>query len=92
MAADAHGKSTEIAASFALLGATALALVLANSGLAGAYKAVLATEIRLGIGGWELADQVKGWIKNALMAVFFRGAQEQFSLAQAAQGSGPRPD
>jgi NhaA family Na+:H+ antiporter len=71
MAADAHGKSTEIAASFALLGATVLALVLANSGLAGAYKAVLATEIRLGIGGWELADQVKGWIKNALMAVFF---------------------
>lgn len=71
MAADAHGKPTEIAASFALLGATVLALVLANSGLAGAYKAVLATEIRLGIGGWELADQVKGWIKNALMAVFF---------------------
>ena len=71
MAADAHGKSTEIAASFALLGATVLALVLANSGLAGAYKAVLTTEIRLGIGGWELADQVKGWIKNALMAVFF---------------------
>jgi NhaA family Na+:H+ antiporter len=71
MAADAHGKSTEIAASFALLGATVLALVLANSGLAGAYKAVLATEIRFGIGGWELADQVKGWIKNALMAVFF---------------------
>jgi hypothetical protein len=28
----------------------------------------------------------------ALAAVFFRGAQEQFSLAQAAQGSGPRPD
>ena len=71
MAADANGKSTEIAASFVLLGATVLALVLANSGLAGAYKAVLATEIRLGIGGWELADQVKGWIKNALMAVFF---------------------
>jgi NhaA family Na+:H+ antiporter len=71
MAADSHGKSTEIAASFALLGATVLALLLANSGLAGAYKAVLATEIRLGIGGWELADQVKGWIKNALMAVFF---------------------
>ncbi|WP_368416343.1 Na+/H+ antiporter NhaA [Falsiroseomonas sp.] len=71
MAAEAHGKSTEIAASFVLLGATVLALVLANSGLAGAYKAVLGTEIRLGIGGWELADQVKGWIKNALMAVFF---------------------
>ena len=71
MAADAKSNSTEIAASFALLGATVLALVLANSGLAGAYKAVLATEIRLGIGGWELADQVKGWIKNALMAVFF---------------------
>jgi NhaA family Na+:H+ antiporter len=71
MATDAHGKSTEIAASLALLGATMLALVLANSGLAGAYKAVLATDIRLAIGGWELADQVKGWIKNALMAVFF---------------------
>jgi NhaA family Na+:H+ antiporter len=71
MAKDAHGTSTEIAASLALLGATVLALVLANSGLAGAYKAVLATEIRLGVGGWELADQVKGWIKNALMAVFF---------------------
>jgi NhaA family Na+:H+ antiporter len=71
MSNPADGKSTDIAASLALLGATALALVLANSGLAGAYKAVLATEIRLGVGGWELADQVKGWIKNALMAVFF---------------------
>ena len=71
MANTADGKSTEIAASLALLGATLLALVLANSGLAGAYKATLATEIRLGVGGWEMADQAKGWIKNALMAVFF---------------------
>lgn len=71
MANTAGGTSTEIAASLALLGATLLALVLANSGLAGAYKAVLATEIRLGVGGWEMADQAKGWIKNALMAVFF---------------------
>jgi NhaA family Na+:H+ antiporter len=71
MAHAADGKSTEIAASLALLGATVLALILANSGLAGAYKAILATEIRLGVGGWDLADQVKGWIKNALMAVFF---------------------
>lgn len=71
MSNPADGKSTDIAASLALLGATVLALVLANSGLAGAYKAVLATEVRLGVGDWELADQLKGWIKNALMAVFF---------------------
>jgi NhaA family Na+:H+ antiporter len=63
--------SRAIIASFVLLAATALALVVANSGAAGIYKAVLATEIGFDIGWFDLSDSIKNWVKNALMAVFF---------------------
>ena len=71
MAADASGEKTEIRASLVLLGVTALALVLANSGLAGAYKAALEVPLQLGFGDFALTDSLKGWIKNGLMAIFF---------------------
>jgi NhaA family Na+:H+ antiporter len=63
--------SPEILASLVLLAATGLALVLANSPLAGSYKTLLATEIAIKIGGAGYADPLKVWIKNALMTVFF---------------------
>ena len=71
MAGSSDAPSTEIRASFVLLGATVLALILANSGLAGAYKGVLEAPVAISAGGWDLTGPVKDWIKNALMAVFF---------------------
>jgi NhaA family Na+:H+ antiporter len=71
MAASAAGPKAEIRASFVLLGATLLALVLANSGAAGLYRGTLETMVTFNVGAWQLAGPVKDWIKNALMAVFF---------------------
>lgn len=71
MASSPSNPSTEIWASFVLLGAAVVALVLANSGLAGFYGEVLAAPIGISVGAYELANPLKDWIKNALMAVFF---------------------
>lgn len=61
----------EVTASIVLLAATAAALILANSPLAGAYKAFLYLPIEVRVGEFALAGSVKDWIKNGLMAVFF---------------------
>ena len=71
MAADATSEKTDVRASLVLLAVTVLALVLANSNWADAYKAVLNASIRLGVGEFALVDSLKGWIKNGLMAIFF---------------------
>jgi NhaA family Na+:H+ antiporter len=71
VASSPSNSSTEIRASFVLLGAAVVALILANSALSDLYGEVLATPIRIGVGAYELADPLKDWIKNALMAVFF---------------------
>jgi NhaA family Na+:H+ antiporter len=71
MAGQSSPPSTEIRASFVLLGATVLALVLANTGFAPLYKGALEAPIALSVGGWDMTGPVKDWIKNALMAVFF---------------------
>jgi NhaA family Na+:H+ antiporter len=62
---------SDIPGSLALLAATALALVVANTALAPLYKAVLGAPLSLGVGSLAIEDSVKDWIKNALMAVFF---------------------
>ncbi len=68
---DASSNSRTILASFVLLAATVAALIVANSPLAGGYKAVLALPIGFDIGPIDLSDTLKNWVKNALMAVFF---------------------
>jgi Na+:H+ antiporter, NhaA family len=64
-------KSNDILASLVLLGATALALVIANSALYDTYTAILNTSIGINTDTFQLNDTVKNWIKNALMAIFF---------------------
>jgi Na+:H+ antiporter, NhaA family len=64
-------EQTDIKASLVLLAVTALALVIANSPLAAIYKASLDQSVTIGIGAFALTESLKGWIKNALMAVFF---------------------
>jgi Na+:H+ antiporter, NhaA family len=67
----AANESTDIKASLVLMAVTALALMVANSPLATVYKSGLEQSITIGVGGFGLTDSLKGWIKNALMAVFF---------------------
>jgi NhaA family Na+:H+ antiporter len=45
--------------------------VLANSGLADAYNAVLHTELGFTIGPYELREDLLHWINDGLMAIFF---------------------
>jgi NhaA family Na+:H+ antiporter len=54
-----------------LLVATVLALVLANSALAGDYEALLHLPIGLHVGAWALELSLAHWINDGLMAVFF---------------------
>ncbi len=70
MAAPA-AKNQDIIASLVLVAATIAALIVANSAMADAYKAILNMEVGANIGAFDLSDSVKNWIKTALMAVFF---------------------
>jgi len=54
-----------------LLLCTVAALVLANSGLAGWYHALLHTEVAFEFGGSRIGMGLLHWINDALMAVFF---------------------
>lgn len=55
-----------------LLMATAvLALVLANSSLAGLYQHILHTSVALNIGGWSLEKTLHHWVNDGLMTLFF---------------------
>ena len=62
---------TEASGGILLLAATALALILANSPLAGLYHETLQTEIAINVGGAQVAESVLDWINEGLMALFF---------------------
>ncbi len=67
----ASGPNPEVVGAFVLMAATVAALIFANTGLAGVYKAFLNTPISLDVGSFQLADSLKNWVKNLLMAIFF---------------------
>ncbi len=55
-----------------LLMATAiLALVLANSALAGIYSHILHIPVSISIGGWTLEKTLHHWVNDGLMTLFF---------------------
>jgi len=54
-----------------LLGATVLALVWANSPLAGSYRALFSLDIGVSLGGAELHKPLVLWINDGLMGIFF---------------------
>jgi NhaA family Na+:H+ antiporter len=54
-----------------LLGATMVALLWANSPLQGSYRAVLALDIGVSLGGAELHKPLLLWINDGLMGIFF---------------------
>jgi Na+/H+ antiporter NhaA len=62
---------TEAGGSALLLAATVLALVWANSPWAGAYESFWSTPASIAIGGAELALDLRHWVNDAAMALFF---------------------
>lgn len=62
---------TEVAGGLVLLAATAVALGWANSPWHAAYEAVWETELAFEVGRWTLALDLRHWINDGLMALFF---------------------
>ncbi len=63
--------STEAAGGLVVLCAAVIALVWANSPLSSSYDALWETEIALDIGGIGLAEDLRHWVNDLLMAFFF---------------------
>ena len=61
----------EASGGLTLMAAALLAVVAANSGMAPFYEAILNTNIRLGIGAFEISKPALLWINDGLMAIFF---------------------
>ncbi len=61
----------EVAGAVVLLGATVVALVLANSALADTYHAFWQIELGFSIGHFEFSETLLHWIDDGLMALFF---------------------
>ena len=61
----------QAAGGLVLMGATLLALVLANSPLAPVYRHFWERQLTVGIGGFALGYSLHIWINDGLMAIFF---------------------
>ena len=59
------------AGGYVLMAAAGLALIVANTGLAESYFAVLETELGFTVGAFALHESVLHWINDGLMALFF---------------------
>jgi Na+/H+ antiporter NhaA len=63
--------STEASSAGLLLAATVTALVWANSPWSGAYEALWEAEAAVSLADWELSMDLKHWVNDGLMALFF---------------------
>jgi len=54
-----------------LVAAAIVALVWANSGAANAYERLWRTQLSMGVGGWTVAEDLRYWVNDGLMALFF---------------------
>lgn len=61
----------EASAGLILMGVALLAMLAANSVLSPVYEGILGTNIRVGIGGFEISKAALLWINDGLMAIFF---------------------
>jgi NhaA family Na+:H+ antiporter len=62
---------TEVAGGVVLLAATAVALGWANSPWQGGYQALWGTELAIEVGRWTMAMDLRHWVDDGLMALFF---------------------
>ena len=63
--------ATEAAGGIALVAAALVALVWANSPWGDSYQAVWSTAFELRVGSWSLGMDLRHWLNEGLMAVFF---------------------
>ncbi|MEV4423082.1 Na+/H+ antiporter NhaA, partial [Patulibacter sp. NPDC049589] len=63
--------ATETGAAGLLLAATVVALVWANSPLSGSYADLWGTHLRLGVPGFGIDEDLRHWVDDGLMALFF---------------------
>ncbi|PSL05315.1 sodium/proton antiporter (NhaA family) [Haloactinopolyspora alba] len=61
----------EVAGGVVLLGAALIALLWANSPIADSYQQLWETEITLRVGAYELTEDLRHWVNDGLMALFF---------------------
>jgi NhaA family Na+:H+ antiporter len=62
---------TEVAGGVVLLAAALIALVWANSPLGDTYESLWSTKVTIGVGDWALVEDLRHWVNDGLMAVFF---------------------
>jgi len=62
---------TEASGGIVLVAAAVVALVWANSPWDGAYDTLWHTELRVDLGRWSLSEDLRHWVNDALMAIFF---------------------
>jgi Na+:H+ antiporter, NhaA family len=62
---------TEVAGGIVLLGAVVVAILWANSPWRETYEAVWGTKLRIGLGQYLLEDDLRHWVNDGLMAIFF---------------------
>jgi Na+:H+ antiporter, NhaA family len=63
--------SYEASGAMTLLGATVLALVIANTPLRGVSEAFWQTHVGISVGHWEISKSLVHWVNDGLMALFF---------------------
>ena len=61
----------ESAGGIVLMGAAAMAIVAANSGLSELYKYFVETPVEVRVGGLQIAKPLFLWVNDGLMAIFF---------------------
>jgi NhaA family Na+:H+ antiporter len=61
----------ETSSAILLLGAALIALVWANSPFREGYRDLWETVVTVRIGGWEISEDLRHWVNDALMALFF---------------------
>ena len=62
---------TEVAGAVVLLAAALIALVWANSPLGDTYESLWRTKVTIGVGRLGLVEDLRHWVNDGLMAVFF---------------------
>jgi NhaA family Na+:H+ antiporter len=62
---------TEVSGGVLLLVAALVALVWANSPFAGGYERLWRTELTLQVGPWTMAEDLRHWVNDGLMTLFF---------------------
>ena len=63
--------NAQSASGWVLLGAAAIAIVLANSPLSQSYFAIIHADLAISLAGASLSLSLQHWVSDGLMAIFF---------------------